>query len=213
MSKPVEKVQTKKEEFYNTFSHAIAIPFGIYALQYLWRNNTEEYFASYLGILLYGISFILLFSASSLYHIITKPSLKKKFRVLDHISIYYLIAGTYSPVVLVVLKESKAWLLFSIVWGIALAGTLLKLFFTGRFEKLSLALYLIMGWLIVLDFSNLIENASILTLTYLGIGGFFYTVGAYFYANNKISFNHVIWHIFVFVAAIFHFLMVAEVVT
>ncbi len=213
MSNSLDKMQTKEEEFYNTLSHAVAIPFGIYALQYLWFNNTEEYFASYLGILLYGLSFILLFTASSLYHIIKKPSLKKKFRVLDHISIYYLIAGTYSPVVLVVLKESRAWLLFSIVWGIALAGTLLKLFFTGRFEKLSLALYLIMGWLIVFDFYNLIENASTLTLTYLSVGGFFYTVGAFFYANHKIKYNHVIWHIFVLVAAIFHFFMVADVIT
>ncbi|GGE29868.1 PAQR family membrane homeostasis protein TrhA [Psychroflexus planctonicus] len=213
MSKPLEKTQSPKEELYNTISHAIAIPFGIFSMIYLWMNCVENRFIAYLGILLYGISFILLFTASTLYHVVKKPSLKKKFRILDHISIFLLIAGTYSPVVLIVLEESKGWLIFILVWSVALLGTLLKLFFTGKFEKISLILYMIMGWLVVIDFNNLIEKASAETLIYLGLGGLFYTIGAYFYANNKIPFNHVIWHIFVLVAALFHFFMVAEIIT
>lgn len=213
MSKPIENTQSPREELYNTISHAIAIPFGVYSIVYLWSNCIEDRFIAYLGILLYGISFIVLFSASTLYHLVKKPSLKKKFRVLDHISIFFLIAGTYSPVVLIVLEESKGWLIFILVWSTALFGTLLKLFFTGKFEKVSLALYLVMGWLVVIDFNNLIENASTATLTYLGLGGLFYTIGAYFYAHNKIRLNHVIWHIFVLIAAVFHFFMVADILT
>jgi hemolysin III len=213
MEKSIEKTQSPREEFYNTLSHALAIPFGIFGTLYLWENCVEERFIAYLGILIYGISFVVLFTASSFYHFVKKPELKKKLRVLDHISIYYLIAGTYTPVVLLVLEESKGWLIFILVWSIALLGTFLKLFFTGKFEKISLALYLIMGWLVLIDFNNLIEKASTPVLTYLGLGGLFYTIGAYFYANNKIVFNHVIWHIFVLIAAVFHFFMVAEVVT
>jgi hemolysin III len=213
MPKPTERTQTPREELLNSFSHAIAIPFGIFGFIYLWTNTLITSSIAYLGIALYGVSFILLFSASALYHIVKNPTLKKKFRILDHISIYYLIAGTYSPVVLIVLEESKGWLIFILVWSIAFLGTLMKLFFTGKFEKSSLALYLIMGWLVVIDLPALIENTNAQTLVYFGLGGFFYTIGAFFYANHKIRLNHVIWHIFVLIAAIFHFFMVAEIIT
>lgn len=213
MAKPSERTQSPREEFFNTLTHAMAIPFGVFGFIYLWNHNVENRFNAHLGILLYGFSFIVLFTASSLYHLVKKPALKKKFRILDHISIYYLIAGTYSPVMLLVLEESKGWFIFILVWSIALIGTLLKLFFTGKFEKISLGLYLVMGWLVVIDFNNLMEKASTTTLTYLGLGGLFYSIGAFFYANHKIKFNHVIWHIFVLIAAIFHFFMVANIIT
>lgn len=213
MPKPTERTQTPREEFYNTLSHAIAIPLGVIGYVYLWANATERDFLTLLSIVLYGTSFIVLFSASTIYHFVKKPKLKKKMRIVDHISIYYLIAGTYSPVVLLLLKESKGMFIFILVWSIALIGTVVKLFFTGRFEKLSLALYLVMGWLILIDLPALIENANFTTLVWFGLGGFFYTLGAYFYANHKIRLNHVIWHIFVLLAATSHFLMIAEILT
>lgn len=212
MSKPVEKTQSPRQEVLNTISHAIAVPLGVAGFVYLWIHSTITEFHAQLGLTLYAVSFVLLFSASSMYHYIKNPHLKKKFRVLDHISIYYLIAGTYSPVVLIVLEESKGWFIFGLVWSVAFVGTLLKLFFTGKFEKLSLVLYLLMGWLIVIDIQNLIELASYHTLLYLSLGGLFYTIGAFFYANHKIRNNHVIWHIFVLIAAMFHFFMIAELV-
>ena len=116
-------------------------------------TNKTEY--SQLGLLIYGLSIIVLFTASACYHFVENEKLKHKFRILDHISIYLLIAGTYTPVLLISLWHSKGLYLLSTVWIIAFLGTIMKLFFTGKFEKLSLLLYLIMGWLIVLDFNAL----------------------------------------------------------
>ncbi|MEM6866522.1 MAG: hemolysin III family protein, partial [Bacteroidota bacterium] len=124
--------------------------------------------------------------------------------------IYYLIAGTYTPVCLLFLAESKGWLLFYLVWGIALVGTVLKLFFTGKFEVFSLILYGVMGWLIVLDFSSLVEKISTDSLFWLGLGGAFYTIGILFYAIRKIPFNHFIWHLFVLGGAISHWVFIKK---
>lgn len=212
MSKPIESTQTPQEERWNVLTHCLGIPLGFFIFYYLWQGVTEPEFLDYLSIALYAGSFIVLFSASTLYHWVKSSALKKKFRILDHISIYYLIAGTYSPVVLLLLEGSKGELIFTIVWSIAIGGTLLKLFFIGKFEKISLLLYLLMGWLIVIDLPYLWEVASFKTLLYLGIGGLLYTIGAFFYAQHKIRFNHVIWHIFVLLAAISHCLMVIDVV-
>jgi len=129
---------------------------------------------------------------------------------LDHISIYYLIAGTYTPVCLSLLPGSKGWLLFYLVWGIALLGTFLKLFYTGRFEAFSLILYGVMGWLIVIDLPYLIKNLSTSGLTYLALGGAFYTIGILFYALKKIPFNHLIWHIFVLAGAASHWMLIHQ---
>lgn len=162
----------------------------------------------FLPILIYSASVILLFFASTWYHGARNPILKRKLRILDHISIYYLIAGTYTPVCLWILKGSRGALLLWLVWGIAFFGTFLKLFFTGRFETFSLVLYGVMGWLIVLDVFYLIENMDTTGLLYLTLGGIFYTTGMLFYAFKKIPFNHLIWHIFVLGGAISHWLMI-----
>ncbi len=162
------------------------------------------------SILVYSLSLILLFTASTVYHAVQNPKLKKKLRALDHISIYYLIAGTYTPVCLTVLSDSKGWLLFYLVWSIALFGTILKLFFTGRFEVFSLVLYGIMGWLIVIDVPFLSKNISMEGLLFLGLGGAFYTVGILFYALKKIPYNHLIWHFFVLGGAICHWILIQK---
>jgi len=159
-------------------------------------------------ILIYSASVILLFFASTWYHRVRNPIFKRKLRVLDHISIYYLIAGTYTPVCLWVLKESRGELLLWLVWGIAFFGTFLKLFFTGKLEIFSLLLYGVMGWLIVVDLSYLIENMDMGSLLYLALGGLFYTVGMAFYAIKKIPYNHLIWHFFVLGGAISHWVMI-----
>src|SRR5690606_31997486 len=130
------------------------------------------------------------------------------FRIIDHISIYFLIAGTYTPVLLITLEQSHGWLLFYIVWGIALFGVILKLFFTGRFEIFSTLLYLVMGWLIIFDFPNLSQSIGSFGVLWFFAGGLFYTLGIVFYAIRQIPYNHVIWHIFVLSGAICHFLMI-----
>ncbi len=156
----------------------------------------------------YVCSLFVLFSASTIYHAVQNPKLKKRLRILDHISIYYLIAGTYTPVCLSILLPSKGWLLFYLVWGIAFFGTVLKIFFTGKYEVFSLVLYGVMGWLIVIDLPYLIEHMSSTGLIYLAFGGAFYTIGILFYAIKKIPYNHLIWHFFVLGGAISHWLMI-----
>jgi hemolysin III len=156
---------------------------------------------------------IILFSASTAYHLVAHPKWKYRLRILDHISIYLLIAGTYSPVALIVLEEGNGWFIFYTVWGIAFLGTVLKLFFTGRYEYVSLFLYLFMGWLIVFDLNNLMEQSTKTGLGLIALGGVFYTLGVIFYTVRRIPYNHLIWHFFVLGGAISHWIyMYLEVV-
>jgi hemolysin III len=202
------RTQTPFEEKLNAISHGIGALLGISALVLLIVFNTNKTDWSLFSVIVYGVSIIVLFSASTLFHATRGKRRKHYFRIVDHISIYFLIAGTYKPICLISLEQSLGWTLFFIVWGIAVFGILLKLFFTGRFEVFSTLLYLVMGWLIVFDFSilsDIIGNNGILLLF---SGGLSYTVGIVFYAIHRIPFNHVIWHLFVLAGAIFHFFMV-----
>ncbi|WP_250432462.1 PAQR family membrane homeostasis protein TrhA [Hanstruepera flava] len=200
--------QTPLEEQLNAGTHGIAALLGIVALVLLIVFNTNKTPYSLFSVVIYGISIIVLFSASTLYHAIKREKHKHYFRVLDHISIYLLIAGTYSPVCLILLEQSKGWLLFWIVWGIAALGLILKIFFTGKYEALSLVLYLAMGWLVVFDFTYLSEVLGPKGVLWLFAGGLFYTLGIVFYAIERIPYNHVIWHLFVLAGALSHFFMV-----
>ncbi|MDC6367093.1 MULTISPECIES: PAQR family membrane homeostasis protein TrhA [Flavobacteriaceae] len=199
-----------REERWNAYSHAIGIVLALIGSIFLLQKELSATPFLLGSIIVYSISLILLFSASTVYHAVGNPKLKKKLRILDHISIYYLIAGTYTPVCLTVLSDSKGWLLFYLVWGIALFGTVLKLFFTGKFEVFSLVLYGVMGWIIVIDLPYLIGHMSSKGLFYLSLGGAFYTIGILFYAIKRIPYNHLIWHFFVLGGAISHWLMIFE---
>ena len=200
-------VQTRLEEQLNTISHGIGALLGIAGLVILLvkQDNTPW---SLFSVLAYGISIIILFTASTLYHAAKTETRKHYFRIVDHVSIYLLIAGTYTPVLLLLLSDSKGWELFWAVWGIAVFGVILKLFFTGRFEIFSTLLYLVMGWLIVFDFDALVNSMESGGLMLLIAGGLAYTVGIVFYAIRRIPYNHVIWHVFVLAGAICHYLMI-----
>ena len=202
------RIQTPFEEKLNAVSHAVGAAFGIGALVLLIVFNSDKTDWSLFSVIVYGISIIVLFLASTFYHAVTDEKKKHYFRILDHISIYILIAGTYTPVTLIVLNESLGWTLFWIVWGIAAFGIILKLFFTGRFEIFSTLLYLVMGWLIVFDFTNLSNAVDSNGMLLFFAGGLAYTVGIIFYAIQKIPLNHVIWHLFVLAGAVFHFFMI-----
>jgi len=213
MVKNINKLISKDSELFieeklNTFSHAFGILLSFIGAYLFFINQKSSLGFS---LFIYSASLILLFSASTAYHATSNPSLKKRLRVLDHISIYYLIAGTYTPVCLSILKDSKGILLLGLVWGVAAFGTLLKLFFTGKFEAFSLTLYAVMGWLIIIDVRYLIENTITIQLIYLSLGGLFYTVGILFYAIKKIPYNHFIWHLFVLGGAICHWLFVYSI--
>ena len=202
------RVQSKKEEILNAITHGIGALLGVSGLVLLvvFQANRTDW--SLFSVIVYGTSIIVLFTASTLYHSIKNENRKHYFRIIDHISIYFLIAGTYTPVLLIMLLESKGWPLFWTVWGIAVFGIILKLFFTGKFEIFSTLLYLVMGWLIVFDFAALSELINYNGILFLFAGGLFYTVGIVFYVIEKIPYNHVIWHLFVLGGAICHFFMI-----
>lgn len=202
------KIQTKLEEQLNAISHGVGALLGIAGLILLIVFNTNKTDWSLFSVIVYGVSIVVLFTASTLYHAVRSERRKHYFRIVDHISIYLLIAGTYTPVLLITLEQSLGWTLFWLVWGIAGFGVILKLFFTGRFEILSTLLYLVMGWLIVFDFSNLSEAIGSSGTLWFFAGGMFYTVGILFYALQRIPYNHVIWHMFVLAGAICHFFLV-----
>ena len=200
--------QTIIEERWNAISHAFGAILGIAGLIILLVFNQGKTDFSVFSIILYSISIIALFSASTIYHSVRSDRWKRFWRKIDHISIYFLIAGTYTPIALITMEEGSGWTIFWIVWGIAILGTLLKIFFTGKFEAISLLLYLAMGWLIIFYIAELFDSMSSLGLTLMAVGGGFYTLGTIFYAVKKIPYNHVIWHFFVLGGAIAHYFMV-----
>lgn len=198
----------KTEEGLNTISHGIgAIASFIGLILLLNQNDNKSEYAT-ISILIYGVSLISMFAVSTAYHVSSKPMVKKRFRVMDHINIYFLIAGTYTPVALITLIDGNGWTIFYTVWGVAGLGTLFKIFYTGKLEFLSLLLYVAMGWLIVLDFDNLVDYTAPLGIGLLFLGGGFYTFGILFYAWEKIPYNHFIWHVFVLGGAFCHWLMI-----
>jgi len=202
------RIQTKLEEQFNAVTHGIGVLLGIAGLVLLIVFSDSAKPWSLFSALLYGISIIVLFSASTVYHAVPYKKAKQYLKVFDHISIYFLIAGTYTPVLLLLLNDSFGWPLFWTVWGVAAVGTVLKLFFTGKFELISTLLYLAMGWLIVFDINNLSNVMEAGGFWLLIAGGLSYSVGIIFYLIDRIPFFHVIWHLFVLGGAICHFLMV-----
>ena len=202
------RIQTATEEKLNAITHGIGALFGIVALILLIKHTLHEPFVNQFSVVVYGVSLIILFTASTLYHAVKNETKKHYFRIVDHISIYLLIAGTYTPVTLIALSNTKGWTLFWVVWSIAAIGLVIKLFFTGRFEIFSTLLYLVMGWLIIFDFSSLSAMIGSDGILLLFAGGLAYTIGIVFYAILSIPYHHVIWHLFVLAGAVFHFCMI-----
>lgn len=199
-----------KEELLNALSHGFGAIFGITGLFLLLAKNSDKTSYASLSVVIYSLTFISMFVVSSLYHYVRNSDLKRKLRIVDHINIYFLIAGTYTPMCLITLIHGKGWSIFYMVWGITAGGTLLKLFLTGRFEILSLVLYLIMGWLVVYDFENIVAHISPEGIQLLFLGGAFYTLGIIFYAIDRIPYNHFIWHLFVLGGAVSHWLLIYD---
>lgn len=159
--------------------------------------------------MIYGVSVVLLFAASTLYHASLKPSTKKILRIVDHIAIYLLIAGTYTPFLLLPLRGTWGWVLFSTIWGLAILGACFKLWFTGKFRRLSTAIYLGMGWLAILAIKPMIESVPTGSLLWLLAGGLFYTLGVFFYNWKSLPYNHAFWHLFVLAGSACHFLSIS----
>jgi len=156
----------------------------------------------------YGTTLVLLYTASTLYHSFRSPRLKHIFKIIDHCSIYLLIAGTYTPFTLVMMRGGWGWSLFGIVWMLAFLGTLFKIFFVNRFKIASTVVYVMMGWLVIIAIKPVLTIIPLGCFLWLLAGGLCYTVGVLFFAWDRIPFNHAIWHVFVVAGSICHFVAV-----
>lgn len=200
------------EEKLNVISHAIGIAGGVIALimmlQKVWGKDATHIYA----VLIYGISIITLYTASTLFHSCKAPRLRHRLNVFDHSAIYFLIAGTYTPYTLITLQGSTGWIVFAAIWTAALGGIILKLFFTGKYRILSTIMYVLMGWMVVFAIKPLYNNMELEGFVWLMAGGLAYTLGAVLYAVKKIPYNHAIFHVFVLVASICHFISIYKFV-
>ena len=198
---------TKKEEYWNALSHFIGLIGSIVGVFFLFSYNNNLTYLSTLGIVLFGFGLISVYLSSTLYHYVSNPILKEKLRIFDHISIYYLIAGSYAPVCLITLLNMSGLYIFAVVSFIALFGTFFKLFYTGRFEKLSLVLYLFMGWLVIVDIKTVYEVIEFNGFLLLVLGGVSYSIGTIFYSLDK-KYAHTVWHLFVLAGSTLHFFFI-----
>lgn len=199
----------KKEEFLNILSHGLGLLLSMVAFPFLWiKSMSFSGFWKPASFLMYGFSMIVLYAASTFYHASKNPKKRRKLNIFDHAAIYVLIAGSYSPFCLVALDSKLGWYMFVFVWLFALTGIILKLFFTGRFDKLSTALYLLMGWQVVIFIKPLMAALSSEGLQYLFAGGIFYSIGAVLYSIKKLPYNHAIFHLFVLLGSLSHFIAI-----
>lgn len=206
----MQRTYTVKEEIWSSAIHGFGILFGIAALTVLTAISAR--FGNVWNVVssaIFGASIILLYLASTLYHAIPNERAKKILKKFDHIAIYYLIAGSYTPFLLVNLRGCVGWTIFGIIWGLAILGTILKLCLSGSGTKLwSIGLYLMMGWMIVFASKSLISNISDVGLIFLILGGLFYTGGIVFYVWKSKQYTHAIWHFMVLSGTIMHFFAV-----
>lgn len=203
------KAVAREEELVNSITHGLGAVLAIAATVLL------IVFASIYGNVwhivsfsIFGATLTILYLSSTLYHSFTGQKVKVLFRKFDHISIFLLIAGTYTPFCLAALQGWIGWTIFGIVWGCCVVGIVLKAFFTGKLEMLSIIMYIAMGWIIVFAIKPLYDNISMSAFMFLILGGVSYTAGTYFYVNDKKRFHHGVWHIFVLGGSILHFFSV-----
>ncbi len=197
------------EEEINIISHAIGLILSIVAFVLLVTHaNLHGNAWHIVSFSIFGASLIILYATSTFYHSAKKPELRSRLRIIDHAAIYVLIAGTYTPLTLVTLNGQIGWVIFGTSWTLALIGIILKLFFTGKYKSISTLLYVLMGWVIVLAIGPLKSNLSLEGLFWLFAGGIAYTIGAILYSIKKIQFSHAIFHVFVLIGSISHFMLV-----
>ncbi len=197
------------EEIANAVTHGLGVGLSIAALTLLvvfaaiWGNGWHLASA-----IVYGVTMLLLYVSSTLYHSVPGQKARHIFKIIDHSSIYLLIAGTYTPFTLVTLRESGGWWLFGIVWSLAVAGVALEAFWVYRPKWLSAVVYLAMGWLVVVAINPLVAHLPSTGVWLLVAGGLAYTLGTVFYVLKKVPYTHAVWHLFVLAGSVCHFLAV-----
>lgn len=184
---------------------------GLAILLYLSYGRINSLYA--ISAVIFGLSMFSLYSASALYHYVRSPLLKQLFRLIDHSSIYILIAGTYTPVTLLAIHNILGYILLSVIWLLAFAGIILELSVISYNKWISVSFYLLMGWLALVATKALLQNLSVLGIFGLFAGGVAYSVGVIFYVWHTFPFNHAIWHFFVLAGTFFHFIMIYSIYT
>jgi hemolysin III len=207
MSEKLNHTYSNSEEQLNIWSHGLGLVASIIVFPFLiLKAISYSSFWDITSFIIYGLSLIILYAASTFYHAAKSPKKRRRLNILDHAAIYVLIAGSYTPFCLVALDSELGWYMFIAVWIFALTGIILKLFFTGQFDKISTAMYLLMGWQVMFFIKPLINALSSFSLNLLIAGGVFYTVGAILYSIKKMPYNHAIFHVFVLLGSVSHFL-------
>jgi hemolysin III len=208
-SEAVFRKLTLGEEIFNSITHGIGTLLSIAALVILVvfavGKGTVWHIVSYS---IYGGTMVLLYLASTLYHSFTKEKVKNIFARLDHAAIFLLIAGTYTPYVLTVLRGALGWTIFGIIWGIAIIGVVIRSIYLSRFKKFMVFLYLFMGWLFVIAIVPMFYSLPKISIIFLFLGGILYSLGVVFYSMKKVKYAHGIWHLFVLAGSIMHFFSV-----
>lgn len=198
--------QTKSEEVTNAVLHGIGVGLSIAALVILIifaRLNGN--ISHTIGFSVYGTTLIVLYLSSTLYHSFSRVKIKKFLRIMDHSSIFLLIAGTYTPLTLISLQGNIGWILLAVIWSIALIGVFLKIVWFNQTAIASLVLYVVMGWLIIFAIKPLVASIDPIGIRLLILGGVLYTIGIIFYRLRQVRFSHAIWHLFVLAGSICHF--------
>ena len=209
MSSSVTSRYTPGEEIAHTVTHGIGVLLSIAGLAVLVSNASLHGDAWHvISCSIYGATLVILYSASSLYHGIPHPQAKAILQRIDHAAIYLLIAGTYTPFLLVSLRGEWGWPMFGLIWTLALVGIALEFIDHRRFKKLSLWLYLGMGWVVLIAIKPMLSRIELGGLVLLLIGGLFYSLGVIFYVRKQMAYHHAIWHLFVLAGSVFHFFAV-----
>ena len=204
MNSLINLKKIKLDEKLNVLTHFFGLILSVIGAFFLLKKNIDQ--SLLIANIIYLTSLISVFTTSTFYHA-SQSKLKHILRKFDHISIFFLIAGTYTPFCLLTNYLSGKYYLI-LIWVIAIFGVISKIFFFNWSNKVSLILYLVMGWLVIFDINNIIKFIDLLEFSFLLIGGIFYTLGVFFYKMEKIKFNHSIWHVFVVLGALFHYLLI-----
>jgi hemolysin III len=207
------KLRHSLEEIANAITHGIGLLLSIAGFVVLLVLAALRGTAWHIvACSIYGATLICLYAASTLYHAVISRRVKRALRIFDHSAIYLLIAGTYTPFLLVSLRGPWGWSLFGVIWGLALAGVLFKFWFVERFAILSTAVYIAMGWLVVIAAKPVITHLPLTAIIWLLAGGLAYTGGVIFFAAKRIPYSHAIWHLFVLAGSICHYFAVLSTV-
>lgn len=198
-------IKSLEEEKANKYSHLVGVILWVLVAPFLLYFTLKlESFEIKIGLLVYIISFLMLFGASTLYHSSYTLTQRNRFRVMDHVSIYCFIAGTYTPILLFYINTDFGKMVLFSLWVVTFIGTVFKLFFVGKFKLISTVIYLLMGWTAIFIVNIILETMPLNIFYWIAGGGVFYTIGTYFYMHKTLKYTHFYWHLFVLAGAISH---------